>query len=165
MTVLQFAPFSSLVQPAFWHELTSLKIDVLQLSDDSVPINASYALGKSIRDRETGKEIALGCTLTVGGGSFDKDSFQYAVHITRQLCPVEAHSYRNRSPPNSVRASGLLKNFNTIEDFKAADKAALFNGLADEVPLFHCAAICPLCIHTFDARSGKPPSLSVTHLP
>jgi hypothetical protein len=78
MTVLQFAPFSSLVQPAFWQELTSLKIDVLQLSDDSVPVNASYALGKSIKDRETGKEIALGCNLTVGGGSFDKDSFQYA---------------------------------------------------------------------------------------
>lgn len=78
MTVLQFAPFSSLVQPAFWHELTSLKIDVLRLSDDSVPINASYALGKSIKDRETGTEIALGCNLTVGSGSFNKDSFQYA---------------------------------------------------------------------------------------
>ena len=80
MTVLQFAPFSSLVQPAFWHELTSLKIDVLRLSEDSVPINASYALGKSIKDRETGKEIALGCNLTVGGDSFNKDSFQYAAH-------------------------------------------------------------------------------------
>ena len=83
MTVLQFAPFSSLVQPAFWHELTSLKVDVLRLSDDSVPVNASYALGKSIKDRETGKEIALGCNLTVGGGSFDKDSFQYAAHSPR----------------------------------------------------------------------------------
>jgi hypothetical protein len=81
MTVLQFAPFSSLVQPAFWHDLTSLKVDVLKLSDDSVPINASYALGKSIKDRETGKEIALGCNLTVGGGSFNKDSFQYASHF------------------------------------------------------------------------------------
>lgn len=113
MTVLQFAPFSSLVQPAFWHELTSLKVDVLRLSDDSVPINASYALGKSIKDRETGKEIALGCNLTVGGGSLNKDSFQL--------------------PPHSVGASGILKNFNTIEDFKASDKAAFFNQLADEV--------------------------------
>ena len=85
MTVLQFAPLSSLVQPAFWHELTSFKIDVLRLSDDSVPINASYALGKSIKDRETGKEIALGCNLTVGGGSFDNDSFQYAAHSPQRL--------------------------------------------------------------------------------
>jgi len=85
MTVLQFAPFSSLVQPAFWHELTSFKIDVLRLSDDSVPINASYALGKSIKDRETGKEIALGCNLTVGSGSFYNDSFQYAAHSPRRF--------------------------------------------------------------------------------
>ena len=85
MTVLQFAPFSSLVQPAFWHELTSLKIDVLRLSDDSVPVNASYALGKSIKDRETGKEIALGCNLTVGGGSLSKDSFQYAAHSPQRF--------------------------------------------------------------------------------
>ena len=102
MTVLQFAPFSSLVQPAFWHELTSFKIDVLRLSDDSVPISASYALGKSIKDRETGKEIALGCTLTVGDGSFDKGSFQYAVHFTRQLCPVEDHIAIDHLPTPSV---------------------------------------------------------------
>jgi len=85
MTVLQFAPFSSLVEPAFWHELTSLKIDVLRLSDDSVPVNASYSLGKSIKDRETGKEIALGCNLTVGGGSFSKDAFQYAFSLARSI--------------------------------------------------------------------------------
>jgi len=81
MTVLQFAPFSSLVQPAFWHELTTLKIDVLRLSDDSVPVNASYSLGKSIKDRETGKEIALGCNLTVGGGSLSTDATQYAFNL------------------------------------------------------------------------------------
>jgi len=85
MTVLQFAPFSSLVQPAFWQELTSLKVDVLRLSDDSVPLNAAYALGKTIKDRETGKEIALGCNLTVGSGSFNKDSFQYVVHSSRSF--------------------------------------------------------------------------------
>ena len=90
MTVLQFAPFSSLVQPDFWHELTSLKIDVLRLSDASVPINASYALGKSITDRETGKEIALGCNLTVGGGSFNKDSFQYAA---RSFCFLDSMEF------------------------------------------------------------------------
>ena len=89
MTVLQFAPFSSLVQPAFWHELTNLKIDVLRLSDDSVPVNASYSLGKSIKDRETGKEIALGCNLTVGGGSFNKDSFQYAFNLLDPSAPME----------------------------------------------------------------------------
>ena len=99
MTVLQFAPFSSLVQPAFWHELTSLKIDVLRLSDDSVPINASYALGKSIKDRETGKEVALGCNLTVGGGSFKNDSFQYAAYPFCFLGSMEIISIAIDHPP------------------------------------------------------------------
>ena len=35
-------------------------------------------------------------------------------------------------PPNAVSVSGTFKNFNTIEDFKNADKAALFNHVADE---------------------------------
>lgn len=38
-----------------------------------------------------------------------------------------------RLPANSVAASGVFKNFNTIEEFKAADKTALFNQQTDEV--------------------------------
>ena len=74
MPVVQFAPFSSLVQPSFWHELTNLKIDVLRLSEDSVPISASYSQGRSIKDRETGQDIALGCNLSVGQESFSNGS-------------------------------------------------------------------------------------------
>ena len=33
----------------------------------------------------------------------------------------------NRSPSGSVSISGVLKNYNTIEEFKAADKTSLFN--------------------------------------
>lgn len=33
----------------------------------------------------------------------------------------------------SVAARGVFKNYNTIEEFKAADKAALFNEVANEV--------------------------------
>ena len=41
----------------------------------------------------------------------------------------------DRLPPHSVIASGAFKNFNTIEDFKAADKTALFNQASKEVSL------------------------------
>lgn len=43
--------------------------------------------------------------------------------------------YESRRPANAVSCSGVLKNFNTIEDFKAADKTVLFNQVADEVRL------------------------------
>jgi Ubiquitin-like modifier-activating enzyme ATG7 N-terminus len=39
----------------------------------------------------------------------------------------------DRLSPYSVVASGAFKNFNTIEDFKAADKTALFNQASEEV--------------------------------
>lgn len=38
-----------------------------------------------------------------------------------------------RTPANAVRAPGVFKNFNTIEEFKAADKNALLNQVSDEV--------------------------------
>ena len=72
MPIVQFAPFSSLIQPSLWHKLTDLKIDVLQLSDAAVPVSGSYSIGRTVKDRETGQEIALSCNLTVGAESFDE---------------------------------------------------------------------------------------------
>jgi ubiquitin-like modifier-activating enzyme ATG7 len=73
MPIVQFTPFSSLVQPALWHKLSDLKIDVLKLSDAAVPIQGSYTAGRSVKDRESGQEISLPCNLTVGSDSFDND--------------------------------------------------------------------------------------------
>ncbi|OCH86788.1 E1-like protein-activating [Obba rivulosa] len=112
MPIVQFAPLSSLVEPAFWHALTDLKIDVLRLDDAAVPLTASYAAGRSVTDRETGRAISLGCNLSLGG---------------------EAFRPRLQLPPHSVPVAGVFKNFNTIEDFKAADKTALVNAVTDEI--------------------------------
>jgi len=81
MAVVHFEQFSSLVQPTLWHELTRLKLEVLRLSDDSVPLIATYSVGRTIKDRNTGKEVPLGCTISVGGEGFDKDHrYRYAKH-------------------------------------------------------------------------------------
>ncbi|KAJ3558201.1 hypothetical protein NM688_g1067 [Phlebia brevispora] len=112
MTVIQFTPFSSLVEPAFWHALTNLKIDVLRLADHSIPMTASYTTGRSIIDRETGQEISLGCNITVGGDAFVDNP---------------------QIPSHSVPVTGVFKNFNTIEEFKAVDKTAMVNQLTDEI--------------------------------
>lgn len=80
MPILQFTPLSSLVQPSLWHKLSDLKIDVLKLSEEAVPLRASYTIGRTVKDRETGQEIALPCSLTVGGDGFEED-FKY---VTRQ---------------------------------------------------------------------------------
>ncbi|TFY73078.1 hypothetical protein EWM64_g10934, partial [Hericium alpestre] len=112
MPVVHFVPFSSLVQPTLWHELTRLKLEVLRLSDETVPLTATYSAGRTIKDRNTGQEVALGCMITAGGDGFDKD---------------------HALPPQAVAAYGVLKNYNTIDEFKNADKKALLNQVADEI--------------------------------
>ncbi|KAG8876401.1 Autophagy protein 7 [Tulasnella sp. 331] len=113
-SVMQFTPFSSVVQPAFWHELTKLKIDVLKLSQEAVTIYGTYSIGRSVTDRETGKEVTLGCNLSLGGDAFSKEADV-------------------KPPPHSVIVRGSLKNFNTIEDFKNANKQEIFNEAAKQM--------------------------------
>lgn len=68
--------------------------------------------------------------------------------------------------PGTVAASGTLKNYNTIEEFKNADKHALFNQAADEVshPGNRWRATSPIpppsCMLTYKTnhRSGTPSS-------
>ena len=134
MPIVQFAPFQSLVEPAFWHALTDLKIDVLRLSDDAVPLTATYTTGRSITDRETGKDIALASTLSVGGDAFSKTPQSVFLVLSNALPLSSPPSITlNRVPQSAIAATGSFKNFNTIEDFKNADKSALFNALADEI--------------------------------
>jgi ubiquitin-like modifier-activating enzyme ATG7 len=114
MPVVQFTPFSSTVSPAFWHALIKVKLEVQKLSADALPIVASYSAGRSIKDRETGADIPLNSNLSV---------LEDAFHPREQT----------QAPPGSTIALGQFKNFNTIEEFKEADKQALFNSLAEEV--------------------------------
>jgi ubiquitin-like modifier-activating enzyme ATG7 len=129
--VVQFTPLASVVSPAFWHALTSLKIDVLRLSDAPVPVNASYGVGRTVHDRETGKDVALGCTISVGESAFDQvNKGNVAVTSSGVISRGEV---LEGGAPFVVKVEGVFKNFNTIEEFKAADKTKLFNDLTDEV--------------------------------
>ncbi|KAF8999186.1 E1-like protein-activating [Cyathus striatus] len=111
MPTVEFAPFTSQVDPTFWHALTDLKIDVLKLSDESLPVYASYSAGKVIKDRETGGEVELPGRIVLAKDGFSDD-------------------FRVQ---NGVRVTGTFKNFNTIEDFKNADKKGMFNDEASKI--------------------------------
>ncbi|TEB20552.1 E1-like protein-activating [Coprinellus micaceus] len=112
MPPLQFAPFSTLVSPAFWHKLTDLKIDVLKLSDDALPLTGSYTAGRGITDRETGAEVRVGVSKVTLGRGEEEGGARHAAGVT---------------------AVGSFKNFNTVEEFKALDKTRYFDEEAAKI--------------------------------
>lgn len=112
---LQYAPFSSQVPSSFWSSLAKIKVDRLQLSQDSIPVVAHYTTGKSVVDRTTGNVVPLpvalhldGEALSTGESSHSRDAFV-------------------------VQLKGQLKNFNTVEDFKNADKGSILDDLGKEL--------------------------------
>ncbi|KAM6493777.1 hypothetical protein JOM56_010138 [Amanita muscaria] len=112
MPVVLFAPFSSLVEPSFWHNLTDLKVDVLKLNDDALQVFASYTTARYIKDSKTGQDRAVSSPLRVSGESLQNE---YQV------------------PPTAIPVTGTFKNYNTIEDFKATDKRAMLNEEAEKI--------------------------------
>ncbi|ORY74529.1 E1-like protein-activating [Leucosporidium creatinivorum] len=113
-TPLQFAPFSSSISPSFWQSLTTLKLQVLKLSDEPVPITGSYSKARTVKDRLTGDEVGMGCVLELDERAFEQSS--------------------TKAPSaDRVSVQGILRNYNTIEDFKNADKTALLDSLGDEI--------------------------------
>lgn len=73
MPLLQFVPFVSSVDPGFWHAFTELKIDVLKLSDEPVPLKASCEKGRWVKDRETGEDVGMPGQLRLDAKAFTKE--------------------------------------------------------------------------------------------
>lgn len=118
--LLQFAPFTSKVSPEFWHEFAALKVNQLQLSDDDVPLAATYGAGRQAHD----VGVAVGSSLNVDGDAFGGAGSSSG-----------ASQFR-------IPVRGTLKNFNTIEAFGQADKLARFHALAQEVRSVLLVSVC-----------------------
>ena len=94
---LQFAPFSSCVNPAFWSVLAAKKLEVIGLDESPVPVKGFF----SINDVP-----GVPATMNVGWDAFGSK-------LELPLCSYEAH--------------GTVVNKNTVESFKACDKKLLLD--------------------------------------
>lgn len=112
---LQFAPFSSQIPSSFWSNLARVKVEKLQLSQESIPVRATYTSGRSVIDRTTGDFVQLPVGLYLDGEALERGKDGQRVDTT------------------SVEVLGQLKNFNTVEDFKNADKGAILNKSGQEL--------------------------------
>ena len=97
MAPLQFVPFSSAVDAAFWHVLSQRKLEVYKLDDAARPLQGYYA---------TGGPPELPPRLCLDAHAFVDHDDDGAAGI----------------PASSFRARGTLLNANTVEAFKAFDK-------------------------------------------
>ncbi|GAA5928268.1 hypothetical protein JCM10213_005691 [Rhodosporidiobolus nylandii] len=140
---LQFLPLSSSISPSFWHALTDLKLHKLKLSDEPVPITAQYSKGRSVKDRMTDEVVGISGGVELDAGSFEDEQGQQSTSNTASIDRVPLH--------------GVLRNFNTIEEFKSCDKAALLDAYGSQIweqassadPLASLQSLNPFLLITF----------------
>lgn len=126
-TILQFAPFSSAVDAGFWHKFTQLKLDVIHLSKDPIPVTGNYVNSDA-------------------AGLPSRLSVEYDALESNQ--PV---------PHLSFRAVGTLINTNTVEEFRSYDKvellksagASLWEALTSELALENPSLLSSFLMFTF----------------
>ena len=95
MSILQFMPFSSSLDSSFWHTFAQKKLDVIKLSEEKIPILASYT-------------------------NSDPVGFQPRISLDYNVFEKEEDI-----PKNYYKSLGHILNTNTVEKFNELDKKAL----------------------------------------
>ncbi|CAK7228432.1 Autophagy protein 7 [Sporothrix bragantina] len=104
MAGLQFATFNSLVEMPFYSALFASKLDHDKLDDSARAVLGLY-------EPRGEKDPSTSSQMQIQGGALTS----------------------NQAPMGMIRAEGIIKNFNTIEDFKQADKAAMMHTAARQI--------------------------------
>ncbi|KAG0331401.1 Autophagy protein 7 [Podila humilis] len=117
--LLQFQPWASAVEAPFWQVLTQRKMDVFKLDDSEKSILGYYTTGQQVKVPGKDATVALPSRLCLGPAAFPEHD------------PSESSGYKN--PAFTFPAPGTIRNTNTIEDFKAIDKTALFQSTVDQI--------------------------------
>lgn len=97
---IKFAPFTSFVDSAFFHELSARKLNDIKLDESQIPVLGSYSLGQP---------SSSFASFSVSKSSFFTDNYE---------------PYQYTSPPSYV-AHGSVLDLNTIESFKSHDRSAM----------------------------------------
>ncbi|KAI9016019.1 hypothetical protein DFJ74DRAFT_635227 [Hyaloraphidium curvatum] len=143
---LQYEPFASAVDSTFWHALAALKLNVFKLDDAPVPIEARYGPGRLVAKQSFGdQDVALPARLSLSG----QEAFAAvdSADPGSESTPADPEDPLSRNwTPLEFDSSGTLHNKNTVEDFKAVDKAALLKEAGEK--MFSIIANDPRAIMT-----------------
>ncbi|XP_035829161.1 ubiquitin-like modifier-activating enzyme ATG7 [Aplysia californica] len=127
MSHIQYAPFSSAVDPGFWQILTEKKLNEFGLDESHQTINGFYSNGNA---------QGIPPQMTVDYAAFNREW---------------------KPPPRSFPVCGTLCNTNTIEKFREMDKKQLLSGVGQELweditsgkVLEHPEKLCRFVLLTF----------------
>ncbi|KAG0244754.1 Autophagy protein 7 [Actinomortierella wolfii] len=120
--ILQFHPWASAVEAPFWQTLTQHKMDIFKLDDSQKDIAGYYSSGQQVRVPGQETTVALPARLCLGTGAF--------INLEEGNAG-QGPAYKN--PAFTYPAPGVLKNTNTIEDFKSIDKKELFDSVVQQI--------------------------------
>lgn len=107
--IQQFSPIRLQIYKEFWHALSSYKLNTQRLDDAAIEIQAGFLGGRAMIDRNSGEVVDSGACIILEG-------FASSTLAT-----------------NGAVVHGVVKNFNTMEDFKQCDKIALFNSVVEDI--------------------------------
>ena len=88
-SAVQFAPYSSAVDAAFWHRLTENKLEIYQLDDKPKPLQGYYVNSKCFKN----------CTLFIGKSKSPNDliALTLKTHLHNVLCKSVLKVFLNLS--------------------------------------------------------------------
>jgi hypothetical protein len=116
--ILQFQPFTGVVNVTFWYELARRKLNLYKLSEDPITIEGEYNLltATSQLERENKSENSTA-------------SFPAQFYLEAESFEID----RNTPQSSVCRSRGTLYNTNTSESFKKLDTAVIFDKIASQV--------------------------------
>nr|CAG8504393.1 2187_t:CDS:10 [Entrophospora candida] len=131
--LLQFVAFSSAVEATFWHNLSTRKIDLYKLDDAPQTILGYYSTSHRITSSQhtssnnnAESNVYIPARLCLGTGAFEEE-------LNEDKDDDKKYLSFSRLPPYSYPSIGIIKNTNTIEEFKQLDKNSLFKETAEQI--------------------------------
>jgi len=154
--IVKYVPFQSTAEPSFWMKLGDYKLDTVKLSEDAIPIVASYGIVPSIGGNSSGSSGRTGRM------RFDQDSMNHLLNKEEDelagnistmtmddaatVTPTPSPPFNNNNNNSSIilhnneriGTSGKIVILNTIESFKKANK----NKMLEDQCLSTILAVC-----------------------
>lgn len=144
---MQYVPFASDIEIPFYASLARHKIDYAQLDDSPVPVTGLYEIRPN-DPKEYSCRMQIHSDALVSGSRFSTTPTSAPTSTSTSSAAIaqqpDATTTTTRPPPNYCLAPGTIRNLNTVESYRALDRAHLLRESARQI----WTAICSKSIYS-----------------